>query len=264
MNRVINITAKVLKWVLISLLVILLLLALVIGLLLAALRSDTGTAWVLEQIPGLTTEQADGSLLGEWQAASLRWHGYGVQLAVDEPFVEWSPTCLFQKTVCLDRLQAAEIDVIYVADDAAASDEPSGPVQLPEVRLPVNLDIGMVDLGPLNFNGTLVWDRLTLEGGGGGADFHLRELALDREDIALRMDGRLATRGDWPLALDLGLTLPPPSGDQWRIAGQLGGSVRDLRARLTSEGYLNARLQAALAPLDPVFPARVELQSGAF
>src|SRR5690554_3649747 len=263
MNRVIDITAKVLKWVLIGLVVILLLLALIIGLLLAALRSDTGTAWVLEQIPGLTTEQAHGSLLGEWQAASLHWHGYGVQVTVDEPEVEWSPTCLFQKTVCLDRLQAASIDVVRTPDNTT-SDESSGPVQLQEVRLPVNLDIGMVDLGPFHFNGTLVWDRLTLEGGGGGADFHIRELALDREDVSLRMNGRLATRGDWPLALDLGLTLPPPTGDQWRIAGQLGGSVRDLRARLTSEGYLNARLQAALAPLDPVFPARVELQSGAF
>src|SRR5690554_6462864 len=159
MNRVMNLTSKVLKWVLISLLVVLLLLVIVVGILLAALRSDTGTAWVLEQIPGLTTEQASGSLLGQWQATHLYWHGYGVQVSVAEPAIDWSPTCLFRKTFCLDRLEATSLDVTRIPDSSTGADEPSGPMQLPEVRLPVNLDIGAVDLGPFHFNNALVWDQ---------------------------------------------------------------------------------------------------------
>ncbi|MFW5824695.1 MAG: translocation/assembly module TamB domain-containing protein [Marinobacter sp.] len=237
---------------------------LLVGTLLAALRSETGTAWVLERIPGLTTEQAAGSLLGEWQARQLEWHGYGVQLAIDSPRLDWSPTCLLRKTLCVEHLEAASVDVDRSAGDTGADTGEEGPVQLPEVSLPVNLDIGSVDLGPLRFNQTLVWDRLTLTGGGGGADFHIRQLTVTREDVELQADGRLETRGDWPVALDVDLALPPPQGDQWRVRGQLRGSVRDLRADLASSGYLDGRLQADLAPLDPDLPAEADFRSDGF
>ncbi|MGM0571363.1 translocation/assembly module TamB domain-containing protein [Marinobacter sp.] len=264
MSRASRLLTRAFKWLLVTLLIVLLLLVIVVGALLAALRSDTGTAWVLEQIPGLTTEQASGSLLGQWQAAQLSWSGYGVQVHAEEPVIDWSPTCLFRKTFCLDRLEVASLDVTRLPDGMAEDDETSGPVQLPEVSLPVSLDIGAVDVGIFRFNDTLIWDRLTLQGGGSGADFHIRELDLTREDVSLAVSGRVETRGDWPLALDVDLTLPPPEGDQWRIAGQLRGSVRDLRADLASSGYLDGDLQAEMAPLAPGLPASAEFRSDAF
>lgn len=264
MSRAVSVPKKVVKWVLISLLILLVLLVVVVGALLAALRSETGTAWVLDQIPGLTTEQASGSLLGQWQATGLSWNGYGVRVRAEAPVIDWSPTCLFRKTLCLDRLTVASLDVTRTPDGPAQDEEPSGPVQLPEISLPVNLEIGDIDIGRFRFNDALVWDQLSLQGSGGGADFHIRELALTREDISLAIRGRLETRGDWPLALDVDLDLPPPEGEQWHITGQLLGSVRDLRADLRSSGYLDGRLQAELAPLNPDLPASAEFRSDAF
>ena len=82
-----------------------------VAILLWALSTDAGTAWTLEQIPGLQTEQAQGSLLGQWQAEELGWQGYGVGVVVNTPHIDWSPSCLFRLTLCLEQLSAETLDV---------------------------------------------------------------------------------------------------------------------------------------------------------
>ncbi|OZB13775.1 MAG: hypothetical protein B7X58_08910, partial [Marinobacter sp. 34-60-7] len=81
-------------WLLIGLGVLVGLPVILVLILLWALSTDAGTAWTLEQVPGLQTEQAQGSLLGEWQAQELVWQGYGVGVVVNTPHIDWSPSCL--------------------------------------------------------------------------------------------------------------------------------------------------------------------------
>ena len=59
-------------------------------------------------------------------------------------------------------------------------------------------------------NDAKVWDRLQLKAQGSGSDWHLQNLAFVRDDISIDASGRLQTRGDWPLDLEVGLMLPPP------------------------------------------------------
>lgn len=240
-----------------------LLLAVIIGGLLAALHSETGTAWVLKQIPGLETVEAEGSLLGEWQAAELHWHGFGVTLALTRPYVDWSPTCLFGRRLCVEALRTEAIDLAVVSEGDSAGTS-SGPIELPVVRLPLTLEIREVALGTFDFNGTRIWETLLLKAQGSGTDWHLETLQVEREDLQAAVSGRFDTRGDWPLALDLALVLPPPYGDHWQVDGTLSGSVRNLRLSLVSRGYLDARLEALLGALDPALPARVTLTTEHF
>lgn len=250
------------KWSFITLFAIVLLIVLLIGAVLMALRSDTGTAWVLEQIPGLETTGASGSVIGQWHADHLSWQGYGVELDVDTPRIHWKPACLLRLRFCLENLEAGSLDVVMQPSEGEGSGRSA--IELPDVALPVNVDIRSVDLGPFHYNGTLVWDQLLLEAGGGGSDFEVHQFNLTREEVALALDGRLETRGDWPLAVNLDLTLPPPSGDSWRIQGDILGNLRDLRASLVSSGYLDATLEAEAAPLDPALPVSVEFRSDSF
>lgn len=241
--------------------VLILVIMLAIGGLLAALNSDTGTAWVLEKIPGLEMEEAQGSLLGEWQADRLRWSGYGINLAVEAPYLDWSPTCLLRQRLCLDTLHARAIDLRVQPGD---TDDSAGPIELPTISLPLSITVRDVELGTFDLNGGRIWQSLRLQAEGGGADWHLQTLEVVREDLDVAVSGRIETRGDWPLALDVAANLPPPYGDRWRVAGTLGGSVRDLRLALSSEGYLNASLDGRLEPLDPALPARLRLSSPEF
>ncbi|WP_278800248.1 translocation/assembly module TamB domain-containing protein [Marinobacter nauticus] len=250
-------------WPLVIVLVLLLVPLLLVVAVLLALRSETGTAWVIEQVPGLRTEAAEGSMLGQWQADGLVWQGYGVGVQVSEPEIDWSPSCLFELTVCLDTLKAASI-AVTVQESPDQADQPRGDIQLPSVNLPLGVNIGEVRLGALTVNDNLVWNRVELDSRASGATLNIDHLLYERGDILVTANGRAEMRRDWPLNLSVYVSLPPPSGDDWQIALDLSGSARDLRVAGVSSGYLDARLEGEVAPLDADLPATLKLQSPEF
>ncbi|MFN2359484.1 MAG: translocation/assembly module TamB domain-containing protein [Marinobacter sp.] len=247
---------------LIALGIIILLPLLLVGVLLLALRSETGTAWVIDQIPGLDVEQGQGSLLGQWQARSLTWQGYGVGLVLEEPVVDWSPTCLFSKQLCLETLSADTIDLTL--QSSAGQQDERGDISLPGLNLPLGMAIRDVSLGPFTVNDGKVWDQLHVQAEGSGSDWHLQTLTFVRDDIGIEGAGRVQTRGDWPLDLDVGITLPPPYGNDWNLDLNLAGSAADLRVQGESDGYLEASLAGRVAALDSALPASLTVRSPRF
>lgn len=250
-----------LRWLLLGIAVVVGVPVVLLVALFLALRTETGTEWVIDRIPGLTVEAGRGSLFGQWQADSLQWHGYGVNLRIREPDIDWSPTCLFEKTLCLDKLHATSINLKVQPGDEESGDPIT---ELPSVTLPLGVQIRDVRLGSFSFNNARVWDQLVLKAGGSGADWRIDTLRYQRDDVDLAVTGRLESRGDWPLNLDLTGKLPPPHGDHWKIDIELAGSVRDLRFAGTSEGYLPGRLDGQARPLDPTLPASARISSPQF
>lgn len=249
-------------WLLVILLLVLLLPLALVAALLLVLRSETGTAWAIDQVPGLTVEGDRGSLFGYWQAESVIWQGYGTGLRLEAVVVDWSPGCLLSKELCLDTLHAQTIDLTLQPSDEP--EEPGGDISLPVVNLPVGVRIGDVQLGRFTLDGNTVWDRLELKAGGSGADWALEHARYRLDEIAVDASGRLETRGGWPLDLDVDVSLPPPRGDAWQIALNLTGSAEDLRLSARSRGYLEASLRGRAAPLDQRLPLRLELESPSF
>ncbi|TGN41998.1 translocation/assembly module TamB [Marinobacter confluentis] len=242
--------------------VLVLLPVVLIGAILLALRSETGTAWVIEQVPGLEVTQGQGSLLGQWQADTLNWRGFGVGVDVQAPVVSWSPGCLIEKELCLDRLEARAVDVSLFG--SASDDSAPEPISLPQLNLPLAVTVGAVDIGPLTVNDGVIWDRFRFGASGSGADWSVSRLSVQRDDMSLDVSGRLETRGDWPLDLSVQAQIPPPEGDQWLLDLNLTGSVVELLLRGTSEGYLNADVSGRLQPLEPALPARLRLRTARF
>jgi len=250
-------------WVLLLAGLLLLLPLVLVALILLALQSETGTAWVIDRIPGLQTETAQGSLLGHWQAERLDWRGYGVTVEVEAPVIAWSPGCLFEKTLCLDTLKTGPITLDIQPSADAESSEP-GDIQLPEIDLPLAVVVGDVSLGTLTVNGTRIWDRVALSTRGSGASVTIDRALYQRDDIQVTAQGRAELRRDWPLDLDVTARIPPPSGDDWIIDLKLAGSVRDLRVTGDSRGYLDADFAGSAMPLDSSLPAELELNSPHF
>ncbi len=250
-----------LRWLGGSLLLVVVLLVLVITALVMALRSDTGTRWVLGQIPGLEVRGDQGTLLGQWQAEWLGWRGYGVELDIDAPWVDWSPSCLLQKRFCLDVLQAERIHLDIQPENGS---EPASQVQLPSIELPIALVVGDIQLGPLSFNGSPVWTSAKLAASSSGSAWIIDHLHYQLDHISVSAQGRVETRGDWPLNLNVVAELPPPYGDAWRVGLELAGSVETLRVTGDSEGYLSARVQGSVKPLEPALPVQLKLTSPRF
>jgi translocation and assembly module TamB len=245
----------------VALAVLLLVPLLTLGAILLVLRSDTGTAWLLDRVPGLDITAGQGSLLAEWRAEALHWRGYGITLELREPELAWSPSCLLHKQLCFDRLRANHIDLATAPASEAA---PASPVRLPAIDIPLALRIADVRLGPFDLNGDRVWDRFELDGGGSGASWRLDRVHVRAGEIAVTASGRVETRNDWPLDLQVAATLPPPSGDAWRWHLDLTGSLDALRLNGHSEGYLDAEVNGQVAPLAPEIPARLRLTSRHF
>lgn len=251
------------RWLLYPLLLVAWLLVLVLVAGYTLLRSDKGTAWVLEQVPGLTVEQGSGSLLGQWQADQVRWQGYGVWLDMAQLQLDWSPTCLLRLSFCLEQLHVARTDLRLEPQETPAPAEPTA-ISLPSIRLPVTLIIRDVNLGPFTLDGTPVWDELQLATTARESQITVERLHYLLDELQVTAHGHVEMRRDWPLVLDVDVSLPPPEGDRWLLGLALRGSVRDLRLRGDSEGYLDAHLHGTLQPLVPALPLSLRLTSDGF
>lgn len=249
-------------WVLLLLGLLVLLPVVLVSAALLALRSETGTAWVIDQIPGLEAVNDHGSLFGTWQADRLEWRGYGVDVAVESPLVDWSPSCLFDMQLCLETLHLKRLDVNVQPSEEEPSS--SGDISLPGFELPLGLGVNDLRIGTFTFNGSKVWDKLELDAGGSGADWKLERVYFQRGDYTLVASGRVETRRDWPVNLEVNATLPPPYGDTWTIDLALSGSVRDLAFSGQSRGYLDAALEGKVEPLASSLPARLRVTSETF
>ena len=251
-----------LRWLAVMLVVIILVPILLVGAALLLLRSETGTAWIIDRIPGLTVDAGQGTLLGQWQASRLQWQGYGINLELQQPMLDWSPSCLFQKRLCIETLHAKAMD-LQTAPSSDGTESASG-FTLPVIDIPLSLELSDVRLGPFTVNGNSAWDRFELDAGGSGASWQLERVHYRLDDYAVTARGRVETRGDWPVDLEVMASLPPPRGDQWEISVNLAGSVEELRLDGTSRGYLDARLSGQVAPLDAALPARLRVVSDQF
>ncbi|MDG5498569.1 translocation/assembly module TamB domain-containing protein [Marinobacter sp. BGYM27] len=250
------------RWLLWTLAAVLMLIVLVLTALAVMLRSDAGTRWVLEQIPGLTLTGDSGSLVGHWQAQHVRWQGYGVIAEVDQPDFEWSPGCLFKGVVCVDRLLVERIDITLAPSEAPADDQP---FQLPSIDIPLGIAVGDVRLGPLSVNESEIWQSFTLEVEASGAAWRIKDFNAVFGDVEVGAEGTLETRGDWPLNLNVDVSLPSPDAEkQWLLDLNLAGSAHDLRIQGESSGYLDASLNGVTRPFLPGLPAKAHVTSDAF
>ncbi|WP_298448077.1 translocation/assembly module TamB domain-containing protein [uncultured Marinobacter sp.] len=255
-------TSRLRFWIVLLLGLFVLLPIVLVAAVLLALRSETGTAWVIDQVPGLEAVNDQGSLFGTWQADRIEWHGYGVDVRVQAPLIDWSPSCLFDLQLCLETLHLEQLDVnVQPSDDQQSSPED---ISLPRLELPLGLRVSDVRLGTFTFNGSKVWDRFELDSKGSGTDWTLERVYYERDEYTVVASGRVETRRDWPVNLDVSASLPPPYGTDWVIDLVLSGSVRDLAVTGQSRGYLNAALEGKVEPLAASLPARLRVTSESF
>ena len=255
-------TGRIRFWLLLLLGLLVLLPVVLVSAILLALRSETGTAWVIDQIPGLEVSNDQGSLFGTWQADRLQWRGYGVDVVVEAPLIDWSPSCLFDLQLCLETLHLEQLDVNV--QPSAEEQGPVGDISLPGVELPLGLRVTDVRLGTFTFNGSKVWDRFELDASGSGTDWKLERAYYQLDDYTVVASGRVETRRDWPVNLEVSAVLPPPYGDTWTMDLALSGSVRELALVGQSRGYLDAALEGKVEPLASNLPARLRVTSKTF
>ncbi|MBJ2179770.1 translocation/assembly module TamB [Pseudomonas veronii] len=238
------------------------LLAVVLLALWTVLGTQAGSRWALGQVPGLSVDNFQGRLGGQWSAEHLLWQQGSDRVELNAPTFDWSPACLLRLTLCIDRLAVDQVSLQF-----APSTEPSsGPIQLPALKLPVALQLGDVRVGRLLFNGSEELKGMQLAAHWTAAGLQIDSVHLQRDDLVLDLSGLLQPSGDWPLTASGNLSLPyAPGGAPWTVAFRADGDLlKTLKLDADSSGYLPAKLSGELQPLVENLPAQLHITADAF
>ncbi|ROM94509.1 translocation/assembly module TamB domain-containing protein [Pseudomonas brassicacearum] len=247
-----------LKIALLAMLSLVALLLLSIG---ALLGTQTGSRWTLDRVPGLSVENFQGRLGGQWSADHLLWQQTGSRVELNKPVFAWSPLCLLRMTLCIEQLKAEQVILQFAPSNEASS----GPISLPELKLPVAIQLGEVQIGSLLLNGSEQLKDLQLAAHWTTRGLQIDSVHLQRDDLSLDLSGLLQPIGNWPLSAEGKLTLPAPGKAPWTLALKVDGDLlKTLNLRADSSGYLQGQLTGELQPLVENLPAKVRITADGF
>ncbi|WP_439864826.1 translocation/assembly module TamB domain-containing protein [Pseudomonas antarctica] len=237
-------------------------LAFVVLALWAVLGTQAGSRWALGQVPGLSVENFQGHLGGRWSADHLLWQQDTSRVELNAPTLDWSPACLLRMTVCINTLDVEQVSLQF----PPGTEESSGPIQLPNLKLPVAIQLGDVRVGSLLFNGSEELKGLQLAAHWTAAGMQIDSVHLQRDGLVLDLNGLLQPSGDWPLNATGDLSLPyAPGGAPWKLALKVDGDLlKTLKLNADSSGYLPAKLSGELQPLVENLPAQLRITADRF
>jgi len=237
-------------------------LTLLLVLLVWMLATASGSRWALGLVPGLQVDGFEGQLGGRWSAAQLRWQQGADQVLVTQPQFDWSPACLLRLTLCIDTLRSERIELNF----APSAEPPSeAPFSLPQLDLPVALQVGEVWIGSLQLNGDDQLQGLELAADWASDGLNISRLHVQRDELVVDLQGQVQPSGAWPLQLQGSAALPSPDGKAWDLKLQVEGNLRDSLALVVdSSGYLAGRLSGEVQPLVEHLPASLSLTADGF
>ncbi len=244
----------------ITLLAILALLMLIVLAVATVLGTATGSRWALGFVPGLSVDNFQGRLGGQWSADHLLWQQDSSRVELNKVIFAWSPLCLTRMTLCIEQLQADQVSLQFPPGAEEAS---SGPIKLPDLKLPLAIELGDVKVGSLLFNGSEELKGLQLAAHWTDKGMQIHSVQLQRDDLSLNLSGLLQPGGNWPLNAEGTLTLATPA--PWTLALKVDGDLlKTLNLKADSSGYLNGQLTGELQPLADNLPAKVRITADGF
>lgn len=227
-----------------------------------ALGTAFGSRWALGLVPGLSVENFQGRLGGQWSADRLLWQQGDSRVEVDRLIFAWSPLCLVRMTLCIEQLKA---DQIALQLPASADEPSSGPISLPDLDLPLAIELGDVQVGSLSFNGSEQLKGLQLVAHWTAEGLQIDSVQLQRDALGLKLSGLLKPGGDWPFNAEGRLTLPAPGAAPWALDLKVEGNLlKTLNLKADSSGYLQGQLTGELQPLADNLPAKVRITADGF
>ncbi len=255
-------TALIKRIAIICVLVVLAVVLLVGAVLGIVLGTESGSRWTLERIPGLQVQNFSGHLGGHWQADALVWQQGESKVEIDAPALEWSPSCLTRLTLCIDTLRTGDIRLQFPPSSGAES---NAPITLPDLKLPVTLELGQIQVGSVHLDGAEQVRDVQLVAHWTAQGLKIDSVHAQRDDIVLDLNGLLKPGGDWPLTAQGQVKLPDVSGQPLSLALNVDGDLlKTLRLDAQTSGYIDAKLVGQLQPLAQNLPAEITISSAQF
>jgi len=256
-----------LKALLRGLLILLTIPVMAVLLTIALLSSESVNRWLIDKVSGfeprLQLQLEAGQLWQGWRFSRMTWQDEHLQATVDNVILDWSPDCLRGKRLCIDLLSTEQISINTTPDDSP--DEARKDIQLPDVRLPLGIQLQQLRIGRILLNGEPALLRdIQLQAQASGDHLHIVEFTGQGPDLGWDIEGDLRMSGGWPLRILADLQLPRVDERPWQLQARVGGSVEQLELEARSNGYLTGVLTASARPLQAELPLRAHWQGESF
>ncbi|WP_028583837.1 translocation/assembly module TamB domain-containing protein [Desulfogranum mediterraneum] len=200
-------------------------------------------------LPGrLVVDQVQGSLLTGARLSGLSYTDQNQSIRTADLELLLDPSQLLRRRLTISRLELGRVQ--YRESPPAAESSASLPGPLPRISLPLELEIrtgqlegleilaadgsSRLNLGPVQLNKTLFRET----------SLSIGSLQLQQERLRLNLRGRLTTRGDYPLALELDYRLQPPGWEELAGRAHLEGPLFRPSLQAVLEQPFQAELEA--------------------
>ena len=250
-------------------LLILALIPIVLGLL---LTSEGINGWLIERIedlePRLQLDHTGGTVWEGLMFDRIVWQDDGISVVVNDVSSDWETRCLADRRLCIDHIDIGSIVVQTDPEAVSDEDEPAEdgqPVSLPDINLPIAIQLDRLRIGSLTLNdqeplltevvlvARMRDDRLTVT-----------EFVGRGPDLSWSLDGGVRTSGDWPLMVRADVDAPPINEQPLNASLRLGGSLERLAIDLRTRGYVQGSLEGTIQPLEPDLPLSLEWRGEPF
>src|SRR5690554_6838283 len=191
-----------------------------------------------ESSAGFTVSGWQGAVLTEWRAEELQWQQEGMSLHLSNAHMQIRPSCLLRSTLCLDTLEVERIALVLPPTETV--DEPEQALGLPDLQLPLQIEVQRLSVGEFILNGESLVTAAGLRARWLADGIHIAELGLSHQEYSVQVKGNIVPQADWPLQLQVAAQIPIPDEPNLTVQAQFSGSLHTLTLNAQTAGYLAA------------------------
>ncbi|MGD9409809.1 MAG: hypothetical protein PVF12_07470, partial [Thiohalocapsa sp.] len=212
--------------------------------------------------------RVDGRVLGELTLADVVLDLPSLSLDLGRLHLDWQPARLLSGELRVADLSVADLDIITAPPPA--DKPPAEPLTLPEIRLPIAVDIDRVLVERLSLRqqdappaSAIRVNRAELSAAADGDRVDLRRLSaeLAQPEASAQAQGSVRLTGDYPLDLTLDWRFRQAPALELTGDGSVGGDLATLRITHSVAGAVAATLSATVRDVlsEPAWQGELQL-----
>ncbi len=208
-----------------------------------------------DYLPGaLQWREATGKLTGPLDLSELSYRQEGgLSMRIGSAALRWRPGQLLSRRLRIDSLSARDID-IHLPPPAEKAEVSAQPLTLPDIRLPVTLDVQALDLEniriwPWGAEEPIVIEQVRLAAASDNDAVRLLDFGLRAAMAEARIEGSLTPRGNYPLNLHLDWRARHPEYGEFFGGGTVDGDLSKLKIDLDAKGAVKLSVDGVIRDL---------------
>ncbi|WP_375752396.1 translocation/assembly module TamB domain-containing protein [Vibrio sp. HN007] len=189
----------------------------------------------------------------------IDWKRFSTRISMEGRTLTIAPTQLHNINVELAKTESNEKS--EKVDNSKPSSEP---ITLPEVDIPLEIDLQQFELKDFTLKGDspVVVNSLILEAHADHYDVDVQKLELDVPQADLKLNTKVSLRDDYPLELSAKADVKQTDLKGQKLLLSADGSVGELNLKATLSEVIEASIEGKLEPLDPKLPFDIALGNG--